>query len=651
VKLATVPILLCLLLFTLTLTESKLVLAESSPFAGKIRITADGVVEGTDQISKNENVYTMTANISGSVESGRIFISIEKDNIVFDGAGRTIQGTGNGIAIAVYGRKDVTIKNVRIIDFGTGIELRGIDFERNVTGSNNRILDNHFETKYWGISLNTDNAEISGNRIIAKNGIYGVNFQSNNTVFSDNTFIDGGLVLFLPCFGNDFFGNTINGKPIVYMEHQANQVIDGAGQVFLSDCQNMTIRNVESGLNLRMTIELFRTHNTTVVKSKGNVILRDSHSNTLVDNQLVDSGSMATYDSSAVALFGSHNNTVANNLVVAKDSFGVSLAGSSYNRVYGNNITSTGQAGIRIESTSDYQSRPEFNYIFDNHVSCTENGVSLRTGARHNFVYRNAFTDCQNAIYLFSGYENNFVGNNISGSTQYAVYFYISDNNNFYHNNFWNNSEPTYENHETRYWPSANETYYSENNTWDDGREGNYWDDYTGADSNGDGKGETPYNVYEGFYDHYPLTTPFATDTVTVDFARWVPSSSSEEPRPIEELQIVVLSPENTTYGMAGVPLNFTVSCPVSWLGYSLDFQPNVTLNGNTTLTGLSPGTHSVTAYGNTTQGVAEVSVTVFFTVSLTESVPTATVAAVAAASVSIVVGVTAVVYLKKRKR
>jgi parallel beta-helix repeat protein len=562
-----------------------------------------------------------------------------------------MQGTGSGIAIAVYGRKDITVKNARIIDFGTGIELRATAFESNSTATNNRIIDNYFETKYWGINLNTNKGVVSGNKVVAKNSIYGVNFQSNNTVFSNNAFVDGGLVLFLPCFGNDFFGNTINGKPIAYMEHQANQVIDGAGQVFLSDCQNMTVRNVETTLNLRMTIELFRTHNTTVAKSKGNVILRDSHSNTLVDNQLINSGSSATYGSSAVALMGSHNNTIANNLVEAKDSIGISLAGSSYNKVYRNNLSSTGQAGVSIESTSDYQSAPEFNYVYDNLISYAENGLSLRTGARDNFVYRNAFTDCQNAIYLFSGYENTFLGNNISGSTQYAVYFYISDNNNFFHNNFWNNSKPAYENHETRIWPGANETYYSENNTWDNGKEGNYWDDYMGSDTNGDGIGETPYNVYEGFYDRYPLTAPFVTDNVTVDFARWVPSSYSEETHPLEELQIVVLSPENTTYSMASVPLNLTVSGPVSWLGYSLDFQPNVTLTGNTTLTGLSPGTHSVTVYGNATQGVAEVSETVFFTLSATESVPTATTAAVAAASVGTAAAAAYLVYWKKRKR
>ena len=117
-------------------------------------------------ITRNDNVYTLVGDVSGSVGNGRVFIAIEKDGVVFDGSGKTIRGAGTGVAIAVHGRKDVTVKNVRIIDFGVGIEIRSIDFESNSTGSNNRILDNYLESKYWGISLDTDNGVISGNTIV-----------------------------------------------------------------------------------------------------------------------------------------------------------------------------------------------------------------------------------------------------------------------------------------------------------------------------------------------------------------------------------------------------------------------------------------------------------------------------------------------------
>lgn len=645
VKKTTWAIILCLILFTVLPLGLGHVDA-LSPFTGIIRVTPDGTVEGTDKISRDDNVYTLSGDIDGSVDNGCIFITIEKDGVVFDGAGRTIQGTGTGITIAVYGKKDVTIKNTRIINFGTGIELRATDFESNSSASNNRILDNYIETTYWGINLNTNNGMVSGNKLVSKNSIYGVNFQSNNTIFSNNAFVNGGLVLFERCFTNDFSSNTINDKPLVYLERQSNQIIDGAGQVILTDCSNMIIRNVDAALNLRMTIGLFETRDTRITNCKGNIVLKDSHSNTIINNQLTDVGSVATYDSAAVTLSASNNNTIADNSIVATGSYSVSLLGSSYNNVQGNMISSTGQAGIRIESTPE--SNSVFNYVYENNITCTENGISFRTGAKNNYIFKNGFTGCKDSIQLSSGYKNSFLGNNISSSTQYAVYLLVSDDNTFYHNNFLNNAKQAYEGHEVYWWAIQNNTYYSENNTWDNGKEGNYWADYTGSDTNGDGIGETPYVVYENFKDRYPLTTPFDINAVTVDFVKWVPQSSSDNPPSIDELHIIVLSPENITYSTTNIPLHLLASQPISWLGYSLDFQTNVTASGNTTLTGLSQGAHSITVYVNTTEGVSASSETIFFNVNAPEPFPIVPLAATSTV-VTVATSVCLMVYFKKR--
>ena len=46
------------------------------------------------------------------------------------------------------------------------------------------------------------------------------------------------------------------------------------------------------------------------------------------------------------------------------------------------------------------------------------------------------------------------------------------------------------------------------NNKWDNGTIGNYWDDYNGCDSNNDGIGETPYDIpgNADTQDNYPIT-------------------------------------------------------------------------------------------------------------------------------------------------
>jgi len=90
-------------------------------------------------------------------------------------------------------------------------------------------------------------------------------------------------------------------------------------------------------------------------------------------------------------------------------------------------------------------------------------------------------------------------------------------------------------------------------------------------------------------------------------------------------LNISILSPENTTYTVSEISLNFTANTSISWAGYSLDGQVNTTVVGNTTLTNLAQGLHSVVVYANDTAGEVTSSQTVYFTigqVSILEIVP-----------------------------
>lgn len=81
-------------------------------------------------------------------------------------------------------------------------------------------------------------------------------------------------------------------------------------------------------------------------------------------------------------------------------------------------------------------------------------------------------------------------------------------------------------------------------------------------------------------------------------------------------LGVSILSPENVTYSSSSsLPLTFTVSSPASWMGYCLDGTANVTVGGNTTLTALSRGSHSVVVYAADTLGIMGISQLVFFTV------------------------------------
>lgn len=61
--------------------------------------------------------------------------------------------------------------------------------------------------------------------------------------------------------------------------------------------------------------------------------------------------------------------------------------------------------------------------------------------------------------------------------------------------------------------------------------------------------------------------------------------------------EITILSPENRTYNAASVPLSIAVNEAISRIDYSLDGKANATILGNTTLTGLSNGSHVLSVY------------------------------------------------------
>ncbi|MCW4053898.1 MAG: hypothetical protein NWE84_03120 [Candidatus Bathyarchaeota archaeon] len=79
--------------------------------------------------------------------------------------------------------------------------------------------------------------------------------------------------------------------------------------------------------------------------------------------------------------------------------------------------------------------------------------------------------------------------------------------------------------------------------------------------------------------------------------------------------EITVSSPESKTYETSEVPLMVAVNEPVSWIAYRLDGQPEVTITGNTTLSGLAIGAHNITVSAQDLWGMMSSSTTIHFTI------------------------------------
>jgi len=167
---------------------------------GTIYIRADGSIDPpTANITSVDNVtYTFTSNINDS-------IVVERDDIVVDGAGYTVQGTGamDSKGIHLTG-SNVTIKNMTIKNFWEGISL-GVS--RNSVISGNNITNNSRGMHICGGSGNT---VISGNNI-TNNSSFGIKLCIcfNITIFGNNitnNTYDGIIIIGYP---NSIFENNI----------------------------------------------------------------------------------------------------------------------------------------------------------------------------------------------------------------------------------------------------------------------------------------------------------------------------------------------------------------------------------------------------------------------------------------------------------
>ena len=116
---------------------------------------------------------------------------------------------------------------------------------------------------------------------------------------------------------------------------------------------------------------------------------------------------------------------------------------------------------------------------------------------------------------------------------------------------------------------------------------------------------------------------------------------------------ISLLSPQNITYDTSEILLVFRVNETTLWMGYSLDGQPNATITGNTTLTTLPVGSHSIIVYARDLAGNTKASETTTFTfteIQPPEPFPTAWITATAIATIA-VSGTTFLFYFKRNHK
>jgi nitrous oxidase accessory protein NosD len=393
---------------------------------------------------------------------------------------------------------------------------------------------------------------------------------------------------------------------------------------------------------LTISADGFQMSGLTVITT-GGYILINGNGNRITDNKITTDiffgGSyLSILENTFSAGLGFNGNycKISSNTFGGSGTFmGLHVSGQ-YNIVSSNNfnggVTVDGSFflvdGNKAANGGTFSVGGENNIVSNNIIDHMETGLAV--GGSNNTVFLNTITHCGMGLSPRAGnvFYANYVANNAwaiyTGDTQ------LNPDGNasvLFNNNFVNNA----------YQVDTISINAFKNDSFDNGKVGNYWSDYRGKDVDGDGIGDTPYVIDANRSDRYPLMKPFDTSIVSLELPDWAAQPS-----------VHIINPENATSTSENVTLGFTVSKQVLWIGYSLDGQDNVTVIGNTTINGLRSGLHTVTVYAEDAFENEGASETITFNVE--EPFPTTLVIAASGACVAIV-GVGLLVYFKKRKR
>lgn len=287
--------------------------------AGTIYIRSDGSVDPSSApISRNGNIYTLTATINGSG------IVIQRDNVILDGAGHILQGGGNGNGAAFLYRNNVTIRNMKVVDFSYGIWF------------------NH-----------CTNSGVSGNNV-TKN-TYGVVFSnsSSSDSISGNSILLNAEGIQLTDAGS---GNIVSGNSVTNSSSTGIELYSSTGS-------NLKNTNV-TGNNLNY--------------NHGGIQMDNAPNNFVQGNQISNS----QYD--GIRLNNAVKETISGNTVAGSQRYGIALQTASNNSIFGNKVMNSKNYGIYLFTSSSnnvvYHNSFTNNYAPQAYVDSTSSGNTWDKG-------------------------------------------------------------------------------------------------------------------------------------------------------------------------------------------------------------------------------------------------------------------------------
>ena len=361
-----------------------------------------------------------------------------------------------------------------------------------------------------------------------------------------------------------FTGNIVNYTLAIQRD---NVVIDGAGYtlqgngtgkgIVMTNMTNVTVkrivlRNLDTGVYCMQSLASNISENT-IANCDIGIYLSSSQNNNVARNNIMKTAS-------AIIAYASSNNIIVENQITENTGYGIALeAGydykpSNYCSIVRNNITSNVEQGIRVSSSS-------YCRIEENIIASSKIGIQFYGSAcQQNNIINNTVVNHIWGIQMTAGPSfNNVTGNSIANN-EYGIYIFNSNSSLFFHNNFINNRRHVSINLPVDVDDSPDSLVPSippSVNAWDNGREGNFWSNYTGKDTNGDGVGDIFYVIDDSNQDRFPLMKPITAPLISIPGLPEDGTSPTQSTEPFPTVPVVAVSVAAIVFVSVGLLVYF----------------------------------------------------------------------------------------------
>jgi len=403
------------------------------------------------KVSRSHNNTFYVNNLGHFWEGGYwgIWLKDSHNNTIFQNTIAEHHGIGIGIHMQHSNNNRVSNNVIKNNNYGFIIEASS----NNNTIANNTVESNHhgginfYSSYYNSIFHNNINSTYW-------DGIYLEESDCNR--IKSNSFSNDGLFVFYS-YHNTIENNTVNGKPLIYLEDESDKVIDEeTGEIILVNCENISIQGQEIS-NVENGIEFWMTCNSTISECKiysnhfEAIWLAYSHNNKIKDNNL-------SYSWSGLALYYSENNEICSNKFHKNRWEGIYLDESHLNKIHNNTLIGCDCNGIELKNSNKndicynnifshihyfegivfYQSK--FNNIYHNYIHDNSCGIRFYH-ANRNSIYDNIISDNDEGVDFRESYLNVVNYNNLEDSAYFSYFILDFLFFNFWNRNYWGEGE------------------------------------------------------------------------------------------------------------------------------------------------------------------------------------------------------------------